>query len=351
MSKSRFEAAKKKTGGASAAVRSSQLREMSAEEIRQEAYENRIVSDASPAEMSTSDSRRQALLAKMGYDFAHVDDLQPHPENDYSIDPESIENLAAAIYESGNTEALLVRNMGPGEKSQILAGERRWRAHQLLRERYGEAWSMVPVRNMGTMTDKDALFVLHSDNMAQRVLSPSERAKGYSIIADRITKQRETDPAFKKKYKGVRTRDILAEQFGVSSSTVSAELTISNRLVDEGKELLDEGTLSKMQALDMARLPEEQQHEAIEAITAGEGSRDEIDDAIQTAKTGDDAESGAATSKTERKQKTVESLVKNARNSLRKAVKFPGRPSAAMIGEIKELIIELDKRVDEDLKN
>ena len=108
--------------------------------------------------------------------------------------------------------------------------------------------------------------------------------------------------------------------------------------------------LFRSQALDVARMPEDKQHEAIEAIAAGEGSREEVDEVIKTAKAGENpSESKAAAQGATRKQKNVESLVKNARNSLRKAVKYPGRPSAAMIGEIKELLIELDKRVEEDL--
>lgn len=354
MSRAKFEAAKRKTGGISSAANTSTLQTLSPDQIRQEAYAHRGSSTDSPAQMAIDTERRQELLTKMGYDIMHVDELAPHPENDYSIEPESIENLAASIYESGNTSALLVRTMPNGQKNQILAGERRWHAHQLLRERHGEAWAMVPVRNLGSMSDEDALFVLHSDNMGQRQkLTPTERAKGFSIIADRLTRQREADPSFRERYKGKKTRAILAEQFGVSESAVAAELAISRQLTEEGKKLLDEGELGKYQAASVARMPVEKQNLIMDHISEGEYESDEIDQIIDVVKHSEDPASSIENLTSipvkERKQKTTNSLMKNARNALRKAINDSEEPDPELVAQLKKYVMLLDERVNQKL--
>lgn len=122
MSRAKLNAAIKKTGGITSVVNTDSMESLSVSQIREEAYTNRSGQNLSPAEMAAQNKRRQTLLMKMGYDLVHIDDLEPHPENDYSIDEESIENLAATIKESGNTEALLVRTVPSTSKMQILAG-------------------------------------------------------------------------------------------------------------------------------------------------------------------------------------------------------------------------------------
>lgn len=346
--KSKFEAAVKKTGGVRSIISDQSLVPLSDEEIRMEALNHRITEGQSPVEMTTNNQRRQDLMGKMGYDFAHIDDLEPHPDNDYSIDMETIENLAASIYESGNTAPLLVRNLPERSKQQILAGERRWRAHKLLRERYGEQWAMVPIRSLGTISDDHALFVLHSDNLMQRVTAPSERAKGFEIIADNLVKLREEDPSFKEKYKGKKTRAILAEQLKVSESTVANELAISRNLSDKGKQLLDDGAINKNQAVNVARLSDEKQAVIIDKLTKEELNDEAIDQIIEKIKKADfklnksDDINKIVTST--KPSKDTNYYLRKAKNALRKACKQTEHASFSLLGEIKELNRALEER-------
>lgn len=348
--KAKFDAVRKETGGLDTVIDEGSLKILSDEEIRQEALENRVT-DSTPYALSKGEKRRLDLLSQMGYDLVHIDDLEPHPENDYSIDMESIENLAASIYESKNTEPLIIRNMGEDKKRQILAGERRWRAHRLLKERYGEAWAMVPARNLGNISDEQALFILHSDNLMQRVTSPSERAKGFEVIADNLIKLRETDPAFRTKYQGVKTRTILAEQLKVSEGTVANELAISRNLSDEGKELLDEGIIGKNQAVNIARLPNEKQSVVIDRVAEADLDDDQIDYLIKSARESDEISeipSNTSDAPVKKKPATTDTYLKKARNALRKAYRSEGLPDEAILGEIKKFTRLLEQRETRD---
>src|SRR5687767_10070958 len=58
--------------------------------------------------------------------------LEPNPlQPRTAIDAARLEELAASIRESGMVQPILVRRTG-GERYQIIAGERRWRAAQAL---------------------------------------------------------------------------------------------------------------------------------------------------------------------------------------------------------------------------
>ena len=116
-------------------------------------------------------------------------------------------NLAGLIWNSKEVEPLILRETEDG--IQIIDGERRWRACKLLAEKYGDAWRMVPGRchKLGAVSDEQANFIMHSSNIGQRNIKPSERAQGFRVLADKLVEWRKDDPSLK----GVNTKTYLAE--------------------------------------------------------------------------------------------------------------------------------------------
>ncbi len=104
--------------------------------------------------------------------------LQPcsfQPRKDFSED--SIRELADSIREQGIVQPLLVRRKG--ENFELIAGERRWRAAQLL----GLAEVPVLIR---TADDRAVLELALIENLQRENLNPIEEALGYSQLIEQF---------------------------------------------------------------------------------------------------------------------------------------------------------------------
>lgn len=126
--------------------------------------------------------------------------------------------LAASIRVSGLVQPVLVRRAG--ERYQLIAGERRWRAATLA------GLDSVPavVRNL---SDRDALELALTENLLREDLSSLEVAHAYEAL------QQQFD----------YTHEQIAERLGIDRSTVSNTLRLL-RLADEVKNLLNESSIS-----------------------------------------------------------------------------------------------------------
>jgi hypothetical protein len=282
------------------------------ETIAQEMLENREKEGDDGAAIMAKANARHTLMAEAGFDYVDCRTLKFSPMQTYNVDEGSIEALADLIHESHNTTPLVVRAIpdteGPvpevdSEGNQVLDedgnprmiqgtikggleivdGERRCRAHLLLGERYGETWYMVPVRRyeVGQLSDEDARFILHAENVGQRVMTPSERATGFAAVYDRILALRKTNAP---SYAGRATKEILAEQFGVSPRAALMEVGIGKNLVGEGKAMLDEGELTKAGAASVATLPEHDQQNVIAEVKNGTIDKNDVPKAVKAVK-------------------------------------------------------------------
>lgn len=332
-----------KNGGARNYVNPAMPEKLSDEDVRTAAFASRRNrDDASTSDKMADDNTRNSLLRKAGFDWFDILEIKPNPKNEYSITDEDIENLAGLIEHSHETQPLVLRETTDG--IEIVDGERRWSAHKLLYERTGnDFWRMVPGRchPLGTLTDEQAEFIMHSNNLGQRDLSPSEKAMGFAAVADALVEWRKNDPSLK----GKKTREVLAERFGVSQSTVAGELAIARGLSQEGKELLDEGKLKKNQAVSLSRLTEEQQEAIVQAITEQSLDAEAIEDLIKPVKAGEttaeDIKSGKAVTS---RPKTTDRYLKSAKNALKKAFNCDDPADYALLGEIKQLIRKIDSK-------
>ena len=134
-----------------------------------------------------------------------LDVIEPHPDNDYSMDEDELAELVASIASDGLGQLPLVRQLGDGSY-QMIAGHRRLEAYRRLAERDPLAYRELPVTLVEGLNDSQATVLLNVTNLVARRLSQEERGARYAAIGREVPALRAADPSLK----GVRTNDIIA---------------------------------------------------------------------------------------------------------------------------------------------
>jgi ParB family chromosome partitioning protein len=150
---------------------------------------------------------------------APVDRLRPcplQPRKDFS--PESLRELADSIKEQGIVQPLIVRQRG--EDFELIAGERRWRAAQML----GLAEVPVIVRQAD---DRAVLELALIENLQRENLNAIEEAQGYAQLIGQFQ----------------LTQDQAALKVGKSRAVVANALRLL-KLAPELQNFVREGRLS-----------------------------------------------------------------------------------------------------------
>ncbi len=151
-----------------------------------------------------------------------IERLHPNPEQPRRhFDREGLNELAASIREKGILQPLIVRrHPTKPEDYEIVAGERRWRAAQ-----------MVPLHEVPVIlrdyTDTEVLEIAIIENIQRTDLNPVEEAAGYRQLMDRFG----------------HTQEQLAAALSRSRSHI-ANLVRLLQLPDDVLDLLREGRLS-----------------------------------------------------------------------------------------------------------
>ena len=138
----------------------------------------------------------------------------------HRFDETAIEALAQSIREKGILQPILVRRTEEGDRYEIIAGERRWRAAQAV------GLHEIPVL-IRSLTDSDALEIALVENVQRQDLTPLEEAEGYQRLIDEFT----------------RTQEDLAKVVGKSRSHIANTLRLLG-LPPKVREMLDTGELS-----------------------------------------------------------------------------------------------------------
>jgi ParB family chromosome partitioning protein len=147
-----------------------------------------------------------------------LDRLDPNPQQPRTaIDPVRLQELAASIRESGMVQPILVRRLG--ERYQIIAGERRWRAAQ----QAGLAAVPVTIREVA---DDRLLELALVENIQREELGPLEEAQALQRLQQDL---------------GL-TQEEVARKVGRDRSTVANTLRLL-RLPKEARDLLASGRL------------------------------------------------------------------------------------------------------------
>ena len=146
------------------------------------------------------------------------DRLDPNPLQPRTvIDPVRLGELAASIQQSGMVQPILVRRAG--QRYQIIAGERRWRAAQQL----GLATVPVTIRDV---PDDRLLELALVENIQRAELSPLEEALAFQRLQEELK----------------LTQEEVARKVGRDRSTIANALRLL-RLPRDVRDLLASGAL------------------------------------------------------------------------------------------------------------
>ena len=140
---------------------------------------------------------------------------------------ESIEELANSIREHGVIEPIVVRRIG--DKYEIIAGERRYKASQLA----GKDTIPAIITNLD---DNDSAEIALLENIQRENLTPIEEAISYKKILDMGY-----------------TQEALAKKIGNKQSTIANKVRLLN-LTDEVQEALLENKISERHARSLLRV-------------------------------------------------------------------------------------------------
>jgi ParB family chromosome partitioning protein len=131
---------------------------------------------ATPTEAAPIDVHERVL--RVALDRIKPSPLQPRKD----FTPEALEELAASIKEQGIVQPLIVRDRE--SHYELIAGERRWRAAQLLH------LAEVPVI-VREADDRSVLELALIENLQRENLNPMEEALGYSQLIEQFQLRQE----------------------------------------------------------------------------------------------------------------------------------------------------------------
>ncbi len=167
-----------------------------------------------------------------------ITSIEINPNNPRKVfDSIALGELSASIKEKGVLQPITVRPIGrteTGEAYQLVCGERRWRAASMagLRE--------IPAI-IRDLTDEEAMDVAITENLQRKDVSPLEEADAFKYLLD----------------KGKTVAD-LCGRFGKSEFYVRNRLKLLS-MNDDFRRLLDDGTISISQAMEIVKFDEEVQ--------------------------------------------------------------------------------------------
>lgn len=190
-----------------------------------------------------------------------IEKLHPSEMNEYIV--QDVTDLKGSIELMGLQQNLLVRAAGSGY--EVISGHRRLKAMQALHAEGNEQFKKIPCKIIRTTDDIQAELQLLLANSTTRELTGYER----TYQAERLQILLKDLKSSGYKFTG-RTRQIVADMMGVSSSQVARMDSINKKLTPELKEEFKEGNINITTAYELSRLPEEQQREVLQEKEEGQ---------------------------------------------------------------------------------
>lgn len=118
------------------------------------------------------------MQRKISLDNVHANADQPRK----IFDVAALEDLAASILENGLAQPITVRPLG-GNHFEIVAGERRFRAHQMLFDRGHTQFGEV-LCNIRAMDEEKRDLIAIIENLQRVDVTPLEEARSYKRLVD-----------------------------------------------------------------------------------------------------------------------------------------------------------------------
>lgn len=188
-----------------------------------------------------------------------IDDIIPNRfQPRLSFDSEGLKELSESIKQHGIIQPLVLRRLG--NKYEIIAGERRFKAAQMA------GLKKVPAI-ISNINDNQSAEIALVENIQRRNLTSIEEAKSYRNLLDR----------------GYMTQEQLAEKMGVSQSSIANKLRLLN-LSQEVQDALLQEKISERHARSLLAIPKEEQNEWLKKIIAKRMTVRQLDLEIKKAK-------------------------------------------------------------------
>lgn len=193
-----------------------------------------------------------------------VASITPFPNHPFGVrDDQDMNQLVESIQEHGILSPLTVRAVSDGA-FELISGHRRKHAAEIA----GLADVPCIIKDL---TDDEAVIAMVDSNLQRETILPSERAFAYSMRLEAMKHQGfRSDLACAQvahKTGGRKSRDILAEELGVSKDMIRRYIRLTN-LIPELLDLVDAGRMKMQPAIAISYLEEDEQqwlHEAIDS--------------------------------------------------------------------------------------
>lgn len=188
--------------------------------------------------------------------------IAPFPNHPFGVrDDQDMEQLVESVQEHGILSPLTVRVSSDGV-FELISGHRRKHAAEIA----GLADVPCIVKDL---TDDEAVIAMVDSNLQRETILPSERAFAYSMRLEAMKHQGKrsdlTSAQVAQKSNGRWSRDILAEELGVSKDMIRRYIRLTN-LIPELLDLVDAGRMKMQPAIAISYLKEEEQQWLLEAI-------------------------------------------------------------------------------------
>ena len=208
---------------------------------------------------STQEMRDDEKLAKIReIPTEEIDDFPDHP---FKVrDDEDMLALVESIKEHGVLTPATIRKKEDG-RYEMLSGHRRKRACELA--------GLETIRCEVVEMDRDSACIFMVDSNLQRTeILPSEKAFSYKMRLDAMKRQgKRTDltsvPVAQKL--GTTSREELGKQVGESQDNVRRYIRLTE-LIPDIMCMVDEKKIALRPAVEISYLPEERQHDLVEAM-------------------------------------------------------------------------------------
>lgn len=190
--------------------------------------------------------------------------IEPFPNHPFKVsDDDDMHMLIESIAEHGILVPLTVA-MIEGDRFRLVSGHRRKHAAEAL----GIEEAPCIVRDL---TDDEAIIAMVDSNLQRETILPSERAFAYSMRLEAMKRQGSrtdlTSVQNEQKLNGRWSRKILAEELGTSEAKIQRFIRLTN-LIPELLQLVDEGRMKMLPAVEVSYLSKTEQESLLDAIEA-----------------------------------------------------------------------------------
>ena len=212
-------------------------------------------------DLFTSQSERENGLTPTIKDIP-LEKLVPFPNHPFKVrDDEEMNKLVESVYENGVLVPAIVREKDNGDY-EIISGHRRKFASEIA----GKSTLRCIVSNL----DDDAATVIMVDSNIQREnILPSEKAFAYKMKLDAMKHQGKrtdlTSNQLGRKLDNAETAQIIGDENGDSQSQVRRYIRLTY-LIPELLQMVDEGKMKMLPAVEISFLNKECQQDLLEAI-------------------------------------------------------------------------------------